>query len=417
MIFNQLGWLGCLGIVLVPVAWKRMPPGWGRSFVVGAVVTPLAITLVPGIFDLATRTTSSFPIKSLSAVPAFFVVAECLLGSRPARVVLGVLSVLGATEAAFLFRPQADPARTPGVETVLEELKSIEPPRTIIADPWTSYLIAAETNHYPVTVVGQHGHPLDVLGAARLEQIQTVFSSGCPSERAEQVLHFYGRPLVVIPPGASPLLQDYGAVRGGEVDARRRRHLEVLGGELLAPGIYAFPDSLNAWRPDLESRFAFDPPGVRVDDPLGVATVEFPPAASPGETMQVVLWWTRGAGARFHPVEAHLRLESRNFQPGFKPWRKLREELGASSAARIREVHQPFDGSWPETCWPAEGALADTVNWFLPQDLPQGLYTLQVRVLEQSLMARIHLRDVLSDADRWVGSPLGTVRVEPKRRN
>jgi hypothetical protein len=47
----------------------------------------------------------------------------------------------------------------------------------------------------------------------------------------------------------------------------------------------------------------------------------------------------------------------------------------------------------------------------LPRDLPPGSYSLSLNVLERDLMARVSLRDVLWEEDRWSGEVVGTVEV------
>jgi len=418
MVLQQLGWLGCVGIVLTPLAWKHMEPGWGRRVLVAAVVSPLIVTLVPGVFDVVTRFTSSFPIKSLSSIPAFFVVGSVMLKRKTWFIVFSVLGFLAVAEALPGFHPQhGRSGRTPGMEQTLASLKRITPSRTVVADPWLSYLLAAETIHYPITVIGQHGHPLDTRGPERLAETAAMLSEYCPQEALQRILDYYGNPLVAVPVGEGELILDYGASAGGGLNALRLANLLDRGAEERVPGVLEFPKMLQGTSPgSWESEVRFEPPGILLAgprNPVGVAAIEFPKSIRAGAKASLVLWWRRSGSWQGETVEAHLRLEPKNVVRGIKPVRKIREALGRSPISRLRAVQSPFRNAWPPSCWVAEGAVSDTLSWSLPKNLPAGNYVLRAVVLEQEVMPRIRLRDVLSEDDRWQGPIIGEIEILP----
>ena len=75
-VLRLLGPVGILGLVVV--ALTRSFPTPASRYGAAASLAAVGLTLVPGLFDAAHRTTSSLPIKMLYAVPFFWVLAGFL---------------------------------------------------------------------------------------------------------------------------------------------------------------------------------------------------------------------------------------------------------------------------------------------------------------------------------------------------
>ncbi len=153
-----MGWLGLLGLVLVVPATRSLGDAVGRAYLRAAAAASILFAVVPGLFDLAARFTSSLPIKLLYLNPFFFVLAALVTGSwkgrggrlRPILAILIVVALPGALDA---FSPgRVAGWRPAGVDGALEMLRAIPGREVVAADPWVSSLIAAETPHDPITV-------------------------------------------------------------------------------------------------------------------------------------------------------------------------------------------------------------------------------------------------------------------------
>ncbi len=429
-----LGPAGVLSLILLPGVRRFLGDRWGRRYVVAAAVAALAPALLPGLFDLAAGYLSSLPVKLLYSMPFFWVIAAFLSmpwrgKALPLRVAVAALLLLALPGALSRFTPASVAGWRPaGVDAALDMVRAIPGEAAVAADPWVSSLIAAETGHAPITVLHQHGHPLDSRGLDRLNDLGAILSPWVPRGPTLSLLERHHAAYVLLPePHGLPLTVDFGAARGGDLDSLRVAKFtscpeglhvagrvpgwvlfEVGGAGLNGPGLRAL---LRPKRPA--------PEGWPVPTADGTAegvvlnSLDLPSRIEAGSRAPVVLGWSRGGDPTGWPVEAHLRFIPAGERPGIKLGRLLTRFLPGRhpAPARLRFPLAPFQGAWPAGFWTPGKGLADTQWVSLPEAFPAGRYDVSVRVRPRAMFTRISLRDIWSEEDRWQGERLGTVNV------
>jgi hypothetical protein len=431
--YRSMGWPGLLGLVLVVPVSRSVGDTVGRAYLRAAAAASILFAVVPGLFDLAARLTSSLPIKLLYLNPFFFVLAALAAGSwkgrggwsRPILAILLVLAMPGALDAFSPVRVRG--WRPAGVDGALELLRTIPGREVVAADPWVSSLIAAETPHDPITVYHQHGHPLDASGLTRLNTLNAILSPSLSADDARARLRAAHARYVLVPEAEDePLRRGFGAVAGGVLDAARAEKFSeaapifVLAGR--APGwqLFRAVDTGDAsGRPPVWPPGLGEPRGESVASSDGTAggvrlrTVEMPVAFTREREATLVLWWTSDGGGAGWPVAAHLKLRPLDFSGPGKANRAFGMLVRRERETRgpIRLILPPFVGAWPATSWPRATALADSQRVVLPADLRPGRYVASVRVVEEPMFERIAWRDIWSERDQWQGAWIDTVEV------
>ncbi len=436
-----LGWPGLAGLLLVPFARPAFSDRTGWAYVVASLAVSLGIVWIPGVFDLAAGLASSLPIKLLYMTPYFWVLGAVFTspwkgGRTVPRIAAALILLLALPAALARFAPERVAGWRPaGIDAMLTELRAWPRPTVVAADPWVSSLVAAETQHRPITVLHQHGHPLDPRGLDRLEDLGAILSPWIAPDDALPVLTRYRAGLLLVPdPGtrpegtpAAPYRHVLGAAAGGILDRLRAEKFAVR------PESYPVVRRTPGWTLITPQRGADTPnpaPLLRAGrDPVrgspvaardgragGVRllAVEHPEAARPGGPLILVCWWKREAEEAVRPVETHFRVTRLDGGEVPKPVARIRAALSRDDLPlrRYREVTRPFLGAWPPTAWPEGAARADTVALELPAGLEPGSYVLTARVLEQTMFPVIGLRDLWREDDRWEGAPVDTLVLE-----
>ncbi len=432
-IHRGLGWLGLLGLLLVEPAARSLGDTVGRAYLRAAAAASILFAVLPGLFDIAARFTSSLPIKLLYLNPFFFVLAALVTGSWKGRVgglrpILAILLVVALPGALGAFSPgRVAGWRPEGVDGALELLRAIPGREVVAADPWVSSLIAAETPHDPITVNHQHGHPLDPSGLHRLNTLNAILSPSLSADDAGARLRaVHARYVLVADGGDEPLRREFGAVGGGVLDAARAAKFSeatpIFTEAGRSPGwrLYRVADTGEpSGRPPVFPPALGEPRGDAVSVVDGAArgvrlrAVQMPIAFTRGREATLVFWWTRDGSGEGWPVEAHLKLRPLDFStPG-----KANRVIGILTRgeremrAPLRVILPPFLGAWPATSWPRMAAVADSPRVVLPAELPPGRYAASVRVVEQPMFTRIAWRDIWSEQGRWQGAWIDTVDV------
>jgi hypothetical protein len=436
-----LGPAGVLALILLPGLRRFLADRWGRRYLVAATVAALAPALVPGLFDLAAATLSSLPVKLLYLTPLSWILAAFLStawrrGGIPLRGAAAAVLLFALPGALSGFSPASVAEWRPaGVDAGLDLLRAVPGEAVVAADPWVSSLIAAETAHQPITVLHQHGHPLDPRGLDRLNDLSGILSPWLGPRRTLDLMDRHHAVYVLLPePREAPLRVDFGAARGGDLD---RRRVEKFAS---APGAFHEVDRASGWvlygvggttsrtanrgSPPVLPPVASGSGGWPVGGSDGIAEgvrlvgLDVPPRITPGRAVPVVLRWTTDGLPTGWPVEAHLRFTRVGERPGLKLGRLLVRFLPGTAPAphRFRRPLSPFEGAWPTSFWPASLSLADTEWVSVPEGAPPGPYDVSVRVLPRPMFTRVSWRDVWSDRDRWQGHRLGSVVISPSMR-
>lgn len=435
--WRLLGPIGVLGILLLllPAVRRSIRDPWSRGYIVAAALVPLGVCMVPGLFDATGRAASSFPIKLLYLAPYPWVLGVLLAGpwrgrGGLARAALAVALGIVAPGALLEFRPEVGRSGRPAdAEELLAALRDIPGRVVVAADPWFSALVAAETQHYPITVPHQHGHPLDERGLLRLIGQQAVLSPKVALDERIRLLRRYRSAYLVVPGGNPAAVElGFGAARGGDVDRERRIDLIARSDTFLpmppgSPGriFRVLPEALATPPPPAPParRDPSAPPGGAAIPPedgrsgaILLARVVLPDTLRAGEANSVVLVWRRDGEGDGWPVEAHLRFRRMEDPPRCVLERRARLALGVDRAPRTwRTVRAPFDWAWPAARWPVQELLPDRTSLVPPAGLEPGRYVVSARVLPRPMFERVGIRDLLGERDRWDGSPIDTLEV------
>ncbi len=429
-----LGPAGVLALVLLPGIRRFLEDRWGRRYLVAATAAALGPALVPGLFDLTAAYLSSLPVKLLYITPFFWVIAAFLSKPWRGRALLlrgtvAVLLLLALPGVLARFAPAAVAGWRPaGVDAALDLVRAIPGEAAVAADPWVSSLIAAETGHAPITVLHQHGHPLDPRGLDRLNDLGAILSPWiAPTPTLHLMERHHAAYLLLPEPRGRPLIVDFGAARGGNLDSLRVAkfascpegfHLagRVKGWVLYAVGGTGPQGSglLPLLRPEDAEEARWRVPGADgAAEGVGLDALAVPPRVVAGSRVPVVLDWSLRGLPTGWPVEAHLRFLPAGERPRIKLGRLMTRFLPGRHPvpARLRFPLAPFEGAWPACFWPSGHALADTQWVSLPRGFPPGRYVVSVRVRPRPMFTRIAWRDLWSEEDRWQGTPLGTVEI------
>jgi len=429
---RQVGWIGVAGLLALPAAWRVLSPGPWRRFLVVTALVPLLVNFVPGVFDVATDWTSSFPIKLLYTLPWFWIVGA-LFGSRwrgRGRVLRGILALImvaalpGALSGQ---RASRNVSRSPTVEAVLDDLRAIRGRAVVAADPWMSSLIAAETPHFPVAVLNQHGNPMDPRGLERLNDLGGALSPWVPLDRSLEILRAYRVSRVVLAGEPSrPLEVGFQAARDGRLASLRARKFNPAEPLFRSAGGRSGARVLTIdWSKAGTAATepvcpVVSPPrhGVSVAQEDGAAAgvrlleIAFPDTARAGEVIPVEFWWRRIDRTAGWPVEVHLRIEAVDGRRRGKIQGSLLRWVGRGvPPRRLRFVLAPFLGAWPSAFWPEGRVVSDSTGLRLPETLVPGSYRVAVRVLERPLFFRASWHDLWAADDRWQGWNLGLIEV------
>lgn len=416
----QVGGLGLLSIFLLRFALGPRP--WSKSHVLllSLVVLPLLATCVPFLFPSLVKVSSSFPIKFLAMIPTLWILG--LLWERlriPLRVVLAVF-VLGLGLGSLQQWHTPHRAQVTSTEhALLGSLRAIGGQIVVASDPWFSQLLASQTNHYPITVFHQHGHPLDSQGLQRLNDLSAILSPWVSLAETERMLQKYRASAVVLT-GTEPEENDFGFSRGGELaNLRQQKFSQARGFEVIRAGegaVYRrIPNrELEPTRPPLPLRVGAAE-GLRLSSQDGecegirLQSIAFPPQATKGKMVSFRLWWQAQAPTGW-PVEVHLRLDREDGPSKIR--RNFERLLGTKSPLKTwRWVKPPMLGGLPTTHWPLRQSFQDELQLYVPEQLEAGVYQVRARVLPRPMFTKVHWRDLVSNQDQWHGEILGTLEV------
>ncbi len=430
---RQLGVAGVAGLLLAPWSGRWVGTRWGGRMLPALALAAVITAFVPGLFDVAARWASSLPIKLLGLDPFPWVLAALLTSAWKGRGVglrlaVGLLLLAALPGAAAAFSPARVAGwRPPGMDRAEALLRDLGGPHIVAADPWVSYIMAAETAQEPLTVYHQHGHPLDPDGLSRLDDLDAVLSPWVDADSTARILFRYHSRFVLLPePRGLPPRVGFGAARGGELDSLRLAKFEAVPWafpvEARAPGwvLFRAAHSGAPGGPLPPRRAATGPPRGRPvsaadGEAAGVrlVSVEIPQRLVAGERTPLVLWWKRTGAPAGWPVEVHLRVISERAPASSILGRYLGRILGRAPATpeRYRLSTAPFLGAWPPDRWPLGEVVADTLQLALPGGFQQGSCRISARVLPRSLFPELSLGDLLGSVDRWQGASLGNADV------
>jgi len=448
---NGLLFLGAL--VLLPLAAMFARDDLYARRALAFAALPVIVCFVPWTatwcFDagsyMAFRSLLNFP--ALAALVTVWTVtvrrarAGGALARTAAAIVLAGWSIFFVPPtlramASDLRHPErrADADFRPSHAELINYLRHLPDGAVVLSDPRTSYVLSALTDHRFVAVYGQHGNPLDPEGMDRLRAVRDVLSPYATSAAAVAACARYRVDIVVV---------------NGRIDARADAplsfwdrafypatvaRLSALPGnfrEMFArTGFTAFlcdPDAPPVKEADgPPAPYAFGAAGepCGVEGPgggYGLTSVAIEPAtALPGETVQVVLGYTRWDDVPFGlPVDLHVRFDHEQVAaarayPLDKQVRRLRERWGGQ-LQRMRLDHRPLGGLLDPDLWPLGAEFHETVPFTVPAWAKHGRYRVEVSMRRESVVPNFTLSDLTSNRDSFSATPCATLDVVRQR--
>ena len=390
--------------------------------------------------------------RTLLNVPAF-VIGALLIGTIvgwgrrggvSARVVAVVLLflwaklfLLGASGwMAHTRNIRIAPGRVPDDDALAKVVRLIRDnvPRgsVVLSDPVTSYMLSAFADVKVVTVLHQHGSPIDPIGLERLIDANTAMSPYTTQEEALDVIKRYDVDYVLVNGLFDRPVSDFMA----EWDPRATAVLDYKFGTLeqefrprirtdrvILFEIIGTEPADATWYPAvpfIRKAPAGTDPCEALDrkKTLQVAGVYIPTSpALPGEQIDITLVYRKNdTVTSLLPVKLHLRFEiagyfaSRRSFPGDKYVRRFRERR-AAAFVRWRKDRRPFAGRFPASMWPIGHDICDTFTLRLPTDLGETTYEVQCKLVEESLIPNLAVKDLFFNNDSYAGTPCTELEI------
>ncbi len=420
-------WTVCLDPLVQPLAWSAISY---LSVRLGRMAWTPALWILLLAFGAQALRSSGRPRPR----------ARGLLAAGLALVLL--LSEVRLTAQALRVGPDAaNPVewrRFAAMAAALDEL----PHGRVASDPRTSYAVRGlRGGAMPVYPVA-HASPVDTGLVGRLTVYRSLFSPVRTPVRITAALDSLGARYLLINERVEAIsgVGDFGFVAS---DGAQRELVQWLHGlgvpprrqgegwELFDAGDLHSPT--QAWQAppgarslQLQGPAGLDPAGLlaRPVDGSRIAVVGIRPLqeqVAAGGRLAVQIWYApaHGPARTIHPgwERFNLRFEGpmpavpRVLAPVSKLVRKFLIEDSGRSLARFNGSWVPFDGVWPPTEWPAEGA-SEVREIRVPPYVRPGRYVLELTVQEAVWRQRRDLRDYLSDRDRWSGPSVGVVEIQ-----
>lgn len=474
-----LTWLaGSLRVVSVEQLWTWMGPAWalvplswfwlwarGRANAAALflLTSSLAVALImyaPPVVELLQPRLGYLLMRMVWIVPFAALVAWLLpelaaaartRGSWRTRVGAGATFALALALLAPSVRDAAQALRGPVPGAAAEQdprdwqadfdwmTRHLDPGCVVLSDPATSYLVPMMTGRHVATLVDQHSSPNDSLGLTRLLDARDALDPYGTWERTREVVRRYGVGAIVLNDRFNePLPLDYWAPRHPWFLAARARfdaHPGVFPplhdtGDLVVYGLRtAALDTLSGpptARPFLEawasgpiagasaSRDSLDPSPELVGFTLSARI------AAPGDNLIGVARWRAARPAGAGPWRAAVRFD-RDLPAGFAPpafvglpARKVFERL-RHECYGFRAEHLPARGDYGLDLWRADEVVQDSFALWVPTDVAEGTYRIEVRMFRQPHYPNLRLSAWFFDRDSRPGAPGGTLVVSRSR--
>jgi len=443
---NGLPFLG--GLVLIPLLalgcrGNRVPKLHVAFAAIPYVVCfcpPVATFLYDGMSYMAFRALQNVPVFAALVFTIWLLVRWARARGVGARVMVAVvlllwssmflspaLSALGRAAAA------RDGASVPPREQFADLLGYLEtlPGNTVVlSDPKTSYLVSAVTDHRVVAVFGQHGNPMDGFALDRLVAVRNVLSPFMAGEEAIDACDRYDVDVVVcngrMGREQGDFLFDWDAAF---YHAARRKFSALPSSfrpvfESRDITVYAYTKtrrSTEEWFPE-STAVSFDGAGLEqcrvasAGQGFEIASVRVSPdLVVSGETLEFGIGYEMyDAHAYDLPVLVHIRLDHETIGEGEYPGEKYVRRFIERRSGRIRRFrvdHRPFGGLFAVDCWPVAVPFYERFRAKLPPGMAVGIYSVEFRVVQETLLPNFTVRDLLYNRDHYSGQACATLRV------
>jgi hypothetical protein len=441
-LWHSFGPIGVAALVCVIPLWNRRREVPAVGYATAALVTVLAIQLVP-FFMKPMYAAIKYLVYRLDAAVPFYLLPAYLIVTRPPRARVAMLVVLAALAVVVvpLFRHSAFSPSALAAERRLGpdrwarglvQLAGALPRGAVVAsDPVTSYLMSAFTSYYVVCTLDQHAPPNDLRVEERMAAARDVVSPYTTARQKEALIHEYNISHVVINETLPEnLILNYwtlepAVAQDAEETFRSLRYeFETIP---LSDGLTAFrwkSDERLSTLPRAAPRPVVDALPARarrVGERSGEAVIEgvvlhgagIVPA---GGEVVLDLYWSRDremppgtyvVTIRFDRKDLELPFDGKPFP---KPMRKLVERW-KGERYRFRADHMIQGGLFAPDAWRMGDLVEDDVRVAVPSDVGPGRYRVQAKMLRVANQPNHQLRDYFFDDDIYSGVEIGEVTI------
>ncbi|NIM19409.1 MAG: hypothetical protein GTO51_03405 [Candidatus Latescibacteria bacterium] len=302
----------------------------------------------------------------------------------------------------------------------------------VVSDPITSYRLSGFSDAKVVTVLHQHGNPNDPLALERLKAIRDVLSPFTTQEEALAAMDKFDARYIVCYRGvARPVREFLGMWDAGmftEVGSKFGLLPQTFKVAFESPNYIIYERTANM--PDQYSWYPTNPfvfPDKPIDPGCGSEVwdgavrvkqvVVDPDMAIPGETVILRIVYDKTASVDFSlPLRLYIRFDNRTLlsrtrhYPGEKYIRRVRER-STRRFSRFRVDHTPFRGLYAPDIWPIGGYVMEEIEVDLPNALIPGEYSVQLKLVEDTLIPNQSYRDFLFNVDSYTGLECASLEV------
>lgn len=447
-ILRQHGLLFLGGLVLIPflalVCRRNRLPKLHLAFAAIPYLVcfcpPVATLLYGRMSYMAFRTLQNVPVFAALVFTIWLLVRWARARGLGPRVAVAVVLLLWSTlflSPALSALGRAAAARRGTAESPREQfadllgyLDTLPGNTVVLSDPKTGYLVSAVTDHRVVAVFGQHGNPVDSFALDRLVAVRNVLSPYVAGEEAISACDRYDVDVVVcngrMRREQGDFLFDWDATF---YDMARRKFSSMPSSfrPLFESGdvtVYAYTKTVRSteeWYPE-NTPVSFDGTGLE-QCRVGTAGQGFeigsvgvsPDEVVSGETLEFGIGYEMyDAHAYDLPPLVHIRLDHETMgereYPGEKYVRRyIERRCGRTRRARVD--HSPFGGVFAVDCWPVAVPFYERFRAKLPPGMAVGNYSVEFRVVQETLLPNFTVRDLLYNRDHYSGQACATLRV------
>ncbi|GEM_PF-3641577 len=448
-------WVGLLAIPLGLSLVGRARKDEGLMLLFGNALVGTLLSAVPPLFTMGYRAFNFLALRFMMLVPHITILALFLSGSavgawrrrgRAARdlMFIGLVIVLILPDARdqsgiflrHLTRFGKHPRSALDLRDAFRELdKTADGPGVVLADPLTGYAAAAMTRHAVIAMPPSHSSPRDSLSIARVHDVSLALNPNTPLDESIRIMRRYRVSHVMLNHTFEQSVLGYGFVLNPDRFEEQRAHFDSHA-EYFEP--VASLDDVHIYRlrpggpaaspAPRDAQRSSDDPG-RFHLPKPEAPAEFDgqfrllgaeireEQASRGETIHLVCCWTRMGESEFEKeYQVHVRFDrdypkGRFWRPGWsKPYRRWLE-WRRKQRYRFRVVRSPVENILPPARWGPGNAVIDSFHVNIPMNVAPGRYRVKVCLAARPVHPEMYLSDLLHDADRFDGIPIGWIDI------
>jgi hypothetical protein len=449
-IINRYGLIFLGGIVSIPFLLFIRSRREYAKIQLALAVLPLLLCfnpiLAPFVYDrgsyLLHRLAGNIPALHI----AILLIGVCIAWGRSGGIIKRVLAATFVfVWALFFIKPsllalQASLAQDAEVVTnesdefdrVLWFFKGKGLEETVVlSDPVTSYRLSALTGVKVVAVLHQHGNPNDPHALDRLKAVRDVLSPFTSQREALAAMDKYNAQYIVCNGlyywPRPTFLGDWDPRFFDEVKLKFESLPAGLKNVLETPRIVIYRRTAETpqkeiWHPTIPFLPAT---GVNLrncgadvwDEAVVVKSAGVTPKTTlPGERVILRIAYEKLKEVDFSlPLKLYIRFDRVDLScemcyPGEKYVRRYRARR-SGIFKRFRVDHRPFQGIYAPDIWPIGNEVAEAIPIDLPINLQPGHYTVQLKLIEDSLVPNQSYRDFLYNEDGYSGAICATMDV------